>query len=132
MSQNEKKVNLTNELAKERNREAADRTLMAWVRTAISLFGFGFGIAKAYEYLETDYMEKTGRVLDALHTPLLFGASFMVLGMLGILAGVIQYGRILDRITSDVFTYTGYWRLPKIVAIILLIIGLFGLVAILL
>jgi uncharacterized membrane protein YidH (DUF202 family) len=40
-----------NELARERNREAAERTLMAWIRTALSLIGFGFGIAKLDEYL---------------------------------------------------------------------------------
>ena len=132
MNQNEKKVNLTNELAKERNREAADRTLMAWVRTSISLFGFGFAIAKTYEYIEADYLEETGRFLDTLHTPLIFGIGFIVLGMVGIFTGVIQYGRILKRIKSDQFTYFEPWPLPKIMAVLLLIIGIFGLVAILL
>lgn len=36
--------NLNNELAKERTRATADRTLMAWTRTSFSLIGFGFGI----------------------------------------------------------------------------------------
>ena len=44
--------NLANELARERNREAAERTLMAWIRTALSLIGFGFGIGKLEAYLE--------------------------------------------------------------------------------
>jgi uncharacterized membrane protein YidH (DUF202 family) len=57
-------VNLTNELAKERNRAAYDRTLMAWIRTAISLIGFGFAIAKSYEYIHEETLEKTGRFLD--------------------------------------------------------------------
>jgi putative membrane protein len=130
MSENVAKTNLTNELAKERNREAADRTLMAWIRTSISLIGFGFAIAKSYEYIETDYVEKTGKALDALHTPTIFGASFIVLGMLGLLAGVIQYRRILSRIGSDRFTYTEPWPLPKLLAIALLFIGVFGFIAI--
>lgn len=132
MSQNEKKINLTNELAKERNREAADRTLMAWIRTSLSLLGFGFAIAQGYEYIEKDYIEKTGGALDAWHTPFFFGASFMVLGLFGALAGVIQYGQILDRIGSDKFTHTRYWSAPKIGAIFILIIGLLGFIAILL
>jgi len=132
MNQNVAKTSLTNELAKERNREAADRTLMAWIRTSISLIGFGFAIAKTYEYIEADYMEETGRVLDALHTPVIFGISFIVLGMVGIFAGVIQYGRILNRIHSDQFTYIEPRPLPKIMAILLLVIGVFGLFAILL
>lgn len=132
MNQNVAKTSLTNELAKERNREASDRTLMAWIRTSISLIGFGFAIAKTYEYIEADYMEETGRALDALHTPVIFGISFIVLGMLGIFAGVIQYGRILNRIHSDQFTYIEPRPLPKIMAILLLVIGVFGLIAILL
>ncbi|MFZ0134223.1 MAG: DUF202 domain-containing protein [Desulfobacterales bacterium] len=130
MSPNDAQKNLANELAKERNREAADRTLMAWIRTAISLIGFGFAIAQSYQFIESDYVEKTGRVLDTLHTPFIFGISFMVLGILGIMAGVIQYNRILDRIQSDRFIYIRPWALPKIMAILLVIIGVFGLLAI--
>jgi putative membrane protein len=39
-------VNLTNELAKERNQAAAERTMMAWIRTNLSLISFGFGLDK--------------------------------------------------------------------------------------
>ena len=37
---------LTNELARERNREAADRTLLAWIRTRLAVISFGFGIGR--------------------------------------------------------------------------------------
>jgi len=37
-------MSLSNELAKQRNRGAADRTLMAWIRTCLSLISFGFGL----------------------------------------------------------------------------------------
>ena len=73
---------------------------MAWIRTSISLIGFGFAIAKTYEYVETSYIGKTGKILDPSHTPVIFGAGFMILGILGLLAGVIQYGRILRRLNS--------------------------------
>ena len=130
MSQDAAKTSLTNELAKERNREAADRTLMAWIRTSIALIGFGFAIAKSYEYIETEYLKETGKALDATHTPIIFGAAFIILGILGIIAGVIQYGRVLDRIKSDRFTYMEPWPLPKIMALLLLLIGGFGFFAI--
>jgi putative membrane protein len=132
MSSDEKEVktNLANELAKERNRAAYDRTLMAWIRTAISLIGFGFAIAKSYEYIQMDEMEKTGRFIDQIHAPLWFGMSFIVLGMLCILGGVIQYREVMKQIQSGQFTYGEPRPLAKIVALILLVIGIFALITI--
>jgi putative membrane protein len=94
------------------------------------LIGFGFAIAQSYQFLETDHVERTGKMLDTLHTPFIFGISFMVLGILGIMTGVIQYNRILERIKSDRFIYIEPWALPKIMAILLVIIGVFGIFAI--
>jgi putative membrane protein len=128
--ENEVKTNLTNELAKERNRAAYDRTLMAWIRTAISLIGFGFAIAKSYEYVQMDQMEKTGRFIDQIHAPLWFGISFIVLGMLCIFGGVIQYVKVVEQIQSGRFTYGEPRPLAKIIALILLIISVFALITI--
>jgi putative membrane protein len=129
-NEDEVKVNLTNELAKERNRAAYDRTLMAWIRTAISLIGFGFAIAKSYEYIQAETLEETGRFIDQIHAPLWFGMSFILLGMLCILGGVIQYAKVVKQIQTGEFTYGEPRPLAKIIALILLIIGVFALITI--
>jgi len=126
----EVKTNLANELAKERNRAAYDRTLMAWIRTAISLIGFGFAIAKSYEYIEAETLEKTGRFIDQIHAPLWFGMSFILLGMLCILGGVMQYVKVVKQIQSGQFIFGEPRPLAKIVALILLVIGVFALITI--
>ena len=123
------KVNLTNELAKERNRAAYDRTLMAWIRTALSLIGFGFAIATSYEYIHYETLEKTGRFLDRMHAPLWFGLSFILLGMLCILGGVMQHRKVLREIRSSTFTSSESKPLAKIVALLLLVIGIFALIS---
>jgi putative membrane protein len=117
------------ELARERNREAADRTLMAWIRTALALIGFGFGIGKFYDYLETAHLHKT---LDPIRSTLLLGGSFIALGILALLAAVIQHNRILNRLGHKDFAYTAMRPITMTVAILLLLIGAFAFVGVLL
>ena len=57
-------TDVATELARERTRQAADRTLMAWIRTSLSLIGFGFGIAKYRDILLAGrvYQTPPGRI----------------------------------------------------------------------
>jgi putative membrane protein len=121
-------ANVANELAKERNREAAERTLMAWIRTSLSLIGFGFGIGKLSTYLEEAGIH-TPR--DPAHTSLVFGSSFIVVGILGLLAAIVQHSRILKRLSRPDFAYNAMRPIAMTVACMLMLIGLFGLVAVL-
>ena len=121
--------NAATELTKERNRLAADRTLMAWIRTALSLIGFGFGIGKVYEYLKSVGIHDT---VDPIRSTLIFGSSFIGLGMLALIAAVIQHTRILQRLEAPDYAYNAMRPITVTVAIMLLMIGAFGLVGILL
>ena len=120
--------NVTNELAKERNREAAERTLMAWIRTALSLIGFGFGIGKLATYLEESGLRPHH---DPAHTSLIFGTSFIVVGILGLMAAIVQHVRILKRLSHPDFAYNAMRPIAMTVAALLMLIGVFGLFAIL-
>jgi inner membrane protein YidH len=129
MEEHPKEVNVSNELAKERTREAADRTLMAWIRTCLALIGFGFGIAKFRDVLvEAGYH----RGPEHIHSTLIFGLSFIALGIFGLLAAVVQHWRILQHIKFGDFQYTGFRPVVMITALILLFIGLFAFFSILL
>ncbi len=120
-------TNPNTELARERSREAADRTLLAWIRTALSLIGFGFGIGKFYDYMQTAGIQ---RELDPIRSTLIFGAGFIVLGVLGLAAAVIQHARLLRRLDNVDYAYAPPLPLGMIMAILLLLIGVFGLVAV--
>jgi putative membrane protein len=129
MNAQPEKTSISNELARERSRQAADRTLMAWVRTSLSLIGFGFGIAKF-----RDILLEGGLIRNPHHFPnaiLVFGLSFISLGVLGLLAATIQHWRILQHIKQDDFHYTGFRPLVFMMAILLMVIGLFAFIAVL-
>jgi putative membrane protein len=129
MDEPPKEMNVSNELAKERTREAADRTLMAWIRTCLALIGFGFGIAKFRDVLvEAGYH----RGPEHIHSTLIFGLSFIALGIFGLLAAVIQHWRILQQVKFGDFHYTGFRPVVMITALILLLIGLFAFLSIVL
>ena len=85
--------NIATELAKERNRAAADRTLNSWIRTSLALIGFGFGISKIHASLEAMGVHGPS---DPVRSTLLVGGSFILLGLLALLAAVIQHLRILE------------------------------------
>jgi putative membrane protein len=122
-------TNISTELARERTRQAADRTLMAWVRTSLSLIGFGFGIAKYRDILLSAGMIQ--RPPEQVNTTLIFGLSFIALGVFGLLAAVIQHWRILQAMKKDPLAFPIFKPLPMVMAIILLLIGAFAFVAVL-
>ena len=128
MSQDLTKADTSTELARERNRAAADRTLMAWIRTSLSLIAFGFSIGKIYDYLEKVNPEL---MLDPIDSARIFGEAFIALGVFGLLAAIVQYRRILKQIVHGEFVYAEPLPLAMITATILLLIGVFGFIAVL-
>lgn len=122
-SAGDRPVNITNELAKERNRAAADRTLMAWIRTALSMIGFGFGIGKIVDELHQIQPE---RIQNPLHSARVFGGAIILLGLFSLVMALLQHQQILKRLRRPQYIYQEPVPLTTIVSMLLLIIGLFA------
>lgn len=91
---------------------AAERTLLAWVRTSLAIMGFGFVVARFGLYLRM----LTGHPIDAAHriTSTVIGVSLVALGVVALLAACWQYAVFLRTLTPDdlprgYLLYVGVW-----------------------
>jgi putative membrane protein len=73
------------DLGVERTAMAADRSLMAWIRTALSMISFGFTIYKLL-----DGFAQSGQLADS-STPRTVGLFLIGLGTVAIVMGTIEY-----------------------------------------
>ena len=85
-------VNLSDHLA-------AERTLLAWIRTGLALMGFGFVVARFGLFLQ-EFNEVRNARLHPYGLSLWFGTTFIVVGIVVNLLAAWHYSRlarVLDR-----------------------------------
>jgi putative membrane protein len=117
-----------------RTRLSVERTLMSWVRTSVSLIGFGFTIVQFFER----FSEMSG-VAEAARpqAPRYLGLALIAAGILALLISVWQYRRVTRHLWSGGFRILAglddeSWQTPLYaVSIALIFIGLFAFVAVL-
>ena len=118
-----------------RTRLSVDRTLMAWVRTAVSLIGFGFAIVQFFDRLEQMPGINPARYPDA---PRYLGLALIFCGVTALAISLWEYRWIIRYLRSGSFAAIapekrGATQAPIIATSILLsTIGTFAFFAVLL
>jgi inner membrane protein YidH len=70
-----------------RTRMALERTLMAWLRTAVSLIGFGFAIVQFFNHLN----QIPGNEANLPNAPYYLGLGLIACGVLATIVAIAQY-----------------------------------------
>ena len=118
-----------------RTRLALERTIMAWLRTATALIGFGFAIVQFFERLQ-----QTPGVRPAYipNSPQYLGLALISCGILALVISIWQYRWGIRYLWGEPYTpLAGVTKEEKqtpiiAVAIVLIGIGLFAFFAVLL
>ncbi|MCP9859785.1 MULTISPECIES: YidH family protein [unclassified Cyanobium] len=118
-------ANLNNELAKERNRAAAERTMMAWIRTCLSLISFGFGLDKIIGAINSSRFDRSAHAGLSVR---LISMGFVLVGIVAMAAATRQHLRTLKLIRRDDFLYADQRSISIFTAVALTVIGIFAFV----
>ena len=81
----------------EQSRFAADRTIMAWIRTSLSMIGFGFTIYKFFQYLK----ESGASSGFPDQKPRNFGLALVILGTVFLVFASAEYLSFLRRLNKE-------------------------------
>ena len=102
---------------------AAERTLLAWVRTGLALMGFGFVVARFGLFLHEIAATRTSPTSPSSGLSLWIGGGLVVLGVVVNLAAAVQHVRLLRRLERGEPYRASSWSLGVAVTLLLACIG---------
>lgn len=116
------------QLALQRSFLAAERTLMAWIRTSISMIGFGFTLAKLFQSLAASNVLIRGPAGN-VWTAEGVGLVLISLGTVALILAVFDHLREIKQLRA--MGLAGRFSLTIAVASVLAILGVMALLSLL-
>jgi len=107
-----------------RVRMAAERTLLAWLRTGMALMGFGFVVARFGLFLQE--LALATQTVRTQHTGLsLFGGvSLVAFGVVLNVLAAVRYLQFLRRLERGEADRVSRWPLGFVVALLMAVLGI--------
>ena len=106
-------------LATIRTAYSSERSLKSWMRTAVSLYTFGFAVAKFFDYVAKD---QGGQ--QTFEGSQWLGFTLVVIGIISLVLGLVQYLQRLATMGNLGLSNPLHYLLPAAVAAALVAIGI--------
>jgi putative membrane protein len=105
-------------------RLAAERNLLAWVRTGLSMIALGFVVAKFGLFLRQLAKATKAEVPPGIGTSSWIGALFVALGVVTCAVAAAQHLRFLERLRRGDAYPAPRWSLAIVLAVVLSFLGI--------
>jgi len=79
---------------------AAERTLLAWIRTGLAAMGFGFVVARFGLFLQEIQITQHGAAAKRFGFSLWFGTALILVGVMLNVLSARRYGRLIQQLTA--------------------------------
>jgi putative membrane protein len=103
---------------------AAERTLLAWVRTGLGLMGFGFVVARLGLFLQELAVQRDAKASTSPGLSLAIGTALIVAGVLVQLLAARQHVRRLRAFAAGASMPAAQGNLAVGLAVVLAVLGL--------
>ena len=107
-----------------RVRFAAERTLLAWIRTGLALMGFGFVVARFGLFLRELAAANQTTLTHSPRVSLWIGIALVILGVCLNLVAAWEHARVLRRLTRGEPYQAPGWSLGIIASVVLAVLGI--------
>jgi putative membrane protein len=103
---------------------AAERTLLAWVRTGLAMMGFGFVVARFGLFLQRLQVIESGAPQHSNGFSLWFGTALIVVGVVVNLAAGLRHMKLVRQLDNGETSHTHPATFAAAIAFFLAVVGL--------